>query len=99
MLVLLRSYAQSPGCFAYGIGNELGRPARDGGLLDDNGTLTGVLSHNASDSLKGGHISSATGTDTTVLGRGVDSNQDNVGLADALGHVGREEQVALALGN
>lgn len=80
----------------YGISDELSGSARNGALLDNDGTLTGVLGNNSGDSLERGHVSGAAGTDTTVLGGGVDGDEDNVGLTNVLGDVGREEKVGLA---
>lgn len=79
------------------ISNKLSSSARNSGLLNNDSTLTGVLSNDTSDSLESGHVSGAAGTNTTVLGGGVDGNKDDIGLADVLGNVGREEQVGLAL--
>jgi hypothetical protein len=81
------------------ISDKLGSSARNSGLLNNDGTLTSVLSNDASNGLESGHISGTAGTDTTVLGGGVDGNENDIGLADVLGNVGREEQVGLALVN
>jgi hypothetical protein len=81
------------------ISDKLGSSARNSRLLDNDGTLAGVLSNDAGDSLESGHISGAAGTNTTVLGGSVNGNQDNIGLANVLGNVGGEEQVGLALSN
>lgn len=83
----------------YRVRNQLSSPARDSALLDDNGALASVLGHDTSDGLESTHISSAASTHTAVLGRGVDGNQDHVGLGDGAGDVGAEEQVALARGD
>lgn len=58
-----------------------------------------MLSNDTGNGLESSHVSSAAGTNTTVLGGGVDGDEDNVGLADVLGNVGGEEQVGLALSN
>lgn len=58
-----------------------------------------MLSNDTGNSLESSHVSSAASTNTTVLGGGVDGDEDNVGLADVLGNVGGEEQVGLALSN
>lgn len=79
------------------ISNKLSSSARNSRLLDNDSTLTGVLSNDTSNSLESGHVSGAAGTNTTVLGGGVDGNKDNIGLADVLSNIGREEQVGLAL--
>jgi hypothetical protein len=55
-----------------------------------------VLGDNTGDSLESSHIGGAAGTDTTVLGRGVDGNEDNVGLTNVLGDIGREGEIGLA---
>jgi hypothetical protein len=81
----------------YGISDELSSSARNGRLLNNDCTLTSVLSNNASNGLESGHISSAAGTNTTVLRGSVDGNKNDISLADVLGDVGREEQVRLAL--
>ena len=81
---------------AYSVGDELGCPAGNSALLDGNGTLTGVLGDNTGDGFESSHIGSAASTDTTVLGGGVHGNEDDVGLADVLGDIGREEEVWLA---
>ena len=83
----------------YSVSDELGSSARNSTLLDNDGTLTSVLGNDTSNSLESSHVSSAAGTNTTVLGGGVDGDEDNVGLADVLGNVGGEEQVGLALSN
>lgn len=82
----------------YSVGDELGSSARNGALLDDDGALASVLGDDASDSLKGSHVSGAASTDTTVLCGGVDGDEDNVSLADAASDVGAEEQVGRTLG-
>jgi len=79
------------------ISDELSSSARNGRLLNNDCTLTSVLSNNASNGLESGHISSAAGTNTTVLRGSVDGNKNDISLADVLGDVGREEQVRLAL--
>jgi hypothetical protein len=81
----------------YSISNELSSSARNSRLLNNDGTLTGVLSNDTSDGLESGHVSGAAGTNTTVLGGGVDGNKNDISLADVLGDVGGEEQVRLAL--
>lgn len=81
----------------YGISNELSGSAGNGRLLDNDGALTSILSDIGSDSLESSHISSTASTDTTVLGRGVDGNKDDIGLTDMLGNVGRKEQVGETL--
>ena len=83
----------------YSVSDELSSSAGNSALLDNDGTLTSVLSNDAGNGLESSHVSSAAGTDTTVLGGGVDGDEDNVGLADVLGNVGGEEQVGLALRN
>ena len=90
---------RGPIAATHSIGHKLGSAAGDSALLDDNGTLASVLGNNTSDSLKGRHVGGAASTNTTVLGGRVDSNKDNVGLADALGHVGGEEQVSRPCGD
>jgi hypothetical protein len=81
----------------YSISDELSSSARNSRLLNNDGTLTGVLSNDSSDGLESGHVSSAAGTNTTVLGGCVDSDKDDIGLANVLGNIGRKEQVGLAL--
>lgn len=81
----------------YSISDELSSSARNGRLLNNDSTLTSVLSDNASNSLESGHISGAAGTNTTVLCGSVDGNKNDISLADVLGDVGREEQIRLAL--
>lgn len=78
----------------YGIGDELSSPARNGTLLDNNGALTSVLSNNTSDGLESSHVGGATSTDTTVLGRSVDSDENDIGLANAGSNISAEEKVA-----
>lgn len=58
-----------------------------------------MLGDDAGDGLEGTHIGGAAGTDTTVLGGGVDGDQDHVGGGDGAGDVGAEEQVAGARGH
>lgn len=85
------------GCRAtYSLGDELSSAARDSALLDNHGTLARVLSDNGSDSFESSHIRGATGTDTTLLGRGVHGDEDNIGFTNALGYIGGEVQVWLA---
>lgn len=57
------------------------------------------MSDDGSNSLKGSHVSGATGTNTTLLGRSVYSDEDNVGFSNALGDIGGEEQVGFAGSN
>lgn len=52
-----------------------------------------MLGDNTGDGLEGGHIGGAASTDTTVLGRGVDSDEDDIGSSNALGNGGGEEEV------
>jgi hypothetical protein len=78
----------------YSISNELGSSARNSTLLNNDGTLTGKLSNDTGDSLESSHVGRAASTDTTVLCRGVDGDEDNVSLADGLADIGGEEQVA-----
>lgn len=64
----------------YHILNQLGRPARDRGLLDDDGAEAGMLDNDSRDGFKGSHIGGAPGAGTARLGRGVDGDDDDVGL-------------------
>ena len=79
---------------AYRIGNELGRPTRNGALLDDDGALSSVLGNDSGNSLKGSHIGGYPGADTSLFGGGIDGNKDNIGLGNAVGDVGGEEEIA-----
>lgn len=84
------------GSLTYSLGDELSSAAGNSALLDNNGTLTGVLSNDSGNSLESSHVGGAASTNTALLGRGVDGDEDNVGLGDACGDVGGEEEVALA---
>lgn len=77
----------------YSIGNELSRPAGHRALLDNNSTLPGVLRNNGSDGLESRHVGCASSANTTVLCRGINSNKDHVGLANALGHIRGKEKI------
>lgn len=54
------------------------------------------MGNDGSNSLEGSHVSCAAGTNTALLGRGIDGNEDHVGFANALGDVGSEEKVGRA---
>lgn len=79
----------------HSLGDELGRAARNGALLDDDGTLAGVLGDDGSDSLESSHVGGAASTDAALLGGRVDRDEDNIGFGDATGHISGEEEVAL----
>ena len=83
----------------HSIGDELSSSAGNSALLDNNGALTSILSNNTSDSLKSGHISGAASTNSTVLGRGIDGDKDDIGLANAGSNISAEEEVSHTLGN
>lgn len=80
----------------YRVCDQLRGSARNRALLDDDGALARILGHEARDSLKGSHVCSAAGTNTTLLGGGIDGHQDDVGLGNVAGDVGAEEEVALS---
>lgn len=88
-----KAAVKSQSKLTYSIGNELSRPARHGALLDNNGTLSGILGNNCSDGLESSHVSCASGADTTLLCRSIDSDQDNISFANALGDIRGEEEI------
>jgi hypothetical protein len=80
----------------HSLGDELGRAAGNSALLDDDGTLAGVLGDDGSDGLESSHVGGAASTDAALLGGRVDRDEDNIGFGDAAGHISGEEEVALA---
>lgn len=58
-----------------------------------------MLRNHIGDRLKSSHVRRRTCASTTALGWCVDGNQNDVGFADRLGHIGCEEEVWLAGSN
>lgn len=83
----------------YSVCHQLGSSARNGALLDNDGALASVLGHKAGDGFKGSHISSAASANTALLGGGIYSYEDDVGLGNVAGNVGAEEEVGLSSSN
>lgn len=83
----------------YSVCHELSSSAGNSALLDNDGTLTRILGHEASDGLESSHVCGAAGTNTALLGGSVDGHQDNIGLGNVAGDVGAEEEVALSSSN
>jgi hypothetical protein len=81
---------------AYCVCNQLRCPTGDCALLDNDGTFTGVLCDDCGDGLESSHVGSDASADTAILGRCVDGNEDDVGLANVLSNICGKEEVAHA---
>ena len=79
--------------------HELCGPARNRGLLDDDGARAGVLSNDSCHGLESGHVSRRASSCTAALRRGVDSDEDHIGLPNAFCHIRREEEIWLPCGH
>lgn len=73
--------------------DSLGGPAGDGRLLDDNLGRGRDLGDPSGSQLDVVQVGGETSTETRLLGRSVDRDEDQVGLGDTLVDLGREEQV------
>jgi hypothetical protein len=73
--------------------------ARNGALLDNDGTLLCVLCDHASGTLKDAKICRGSCAEAVQLCGSVDADEDDVSLGDRLGHFGRECEVGRPLGN
>jgi hypothetical protein len=80
---------------AHCITNNLSSPARNGALLNDDSTRLRSNGNIPSCTLKSHHISSSSSSNTSHLGRRIDTQENNIGLRYALGDIGREEEVLL----
>lgn len=78
---------------AYRIFYQLCGPTRNRGLLDNDGTWSGVLSDDGCHSFEGGHVGGAPGPRAAALGGGIDGNQDDIGLTDTPRYLCCEEQI------
>ncbi|TKW51028.1 hypothetical protein CTA1_9768 [Colletotrichum tanaceti] len=67
----------------YNLANHAGGARRDGALLDNDGAILGELGHRLGGALEGTQVGRVAGAETVRLGRGVDADEDDVGLADA----------------
>ena len=83
----------------YRVLHELRCPTGDSRLLNYDGTWPSMLSNNGRHGLESGHVCGRPGSISATLGWRVDRDEHNIGLAHALGHISRENQIGLSSSN
>ena len=77
----------------WALANSLGGPAGNGRFLDNDLGAGRDLGNSSGSQLDKVQVSGETSTETRLLGRSVDRDEDQVGLGDTLVNLGGEEQV------
>ena len=74
--------------------HRFGRSTGDGGLFDNDFGRVGNFGNSSSSQFNVVQICGETSAETTLLGRGVDRDEDQVGLFDSLVNFRREKKVS-----